>query len=362
MPGDIPIRAKPANGGAGGDGSLPVPGWTDEYEWTGFIPFEELPYTLNPAEDYIVAANNRVPPRDYPYLITTEWDYGFRAARIVDMIKNAPGAIDIDYMQYMQGDTKNLNAETLVPLLLALELDSELASVRDQLFISWDYRNTVDSPAAALFENFWKHLQQNTFSDEMPENFWEKPISDSYWRNSRFYQIYRTLAKQPDSQWWDNKTTPELETRDQIFSESFEQAVTELYDTLGKDPAKWRWGDLHTATFRNATLGESGIGPIEAMFNRGPFPTSGGSNLVNATGWNPNEGFGVNWLPSKRMIVDLGDLNNSLTVHTTGQSGHAYHSHYIDMAPLWANVEYYSMWWEQQSVMDVAEGHLRLVP
>ncbi len=79
MPGDIPIRAK-------GDGTLPVPGWTDEYEWTGFIPFEEQPYTLNPAEGYIVTANNRVPPRDYPYLITYDWDYGFRSQRIVDMI------------------------------------------------------------------------------------------------------------------------------------------------------------------------------------------------------------------------------------------------------------------------------------
>ncbi len=84
MPGDIPIRAN-------GDGTLPVPGWTDEYEWTGYIPFEELPYTFNPAEGYIVTANNQVPPCDYPYLITHDWDYGFRAQRIVDMIKNAPG-------------------------------------------------------------------------------------------------------------------------------------------------------------------------------------------------------------------------------------------------------------------------------
>ena len=355
MPGDIPIRAN-------GDGSLPVPGWTDEYEWAGYIPFEELPHTLNPAEGYIVAANNRVPPRDYPYLITVDWDYGFRAARIVDMIENAPGKINIAYMQGMQGDVSNLNAETLVSILLALELDPELASVRDQLLGSWDYQNTVNSPAAALFETFWKYLLQNTFSDEMPENFWEKPISKSFWRTSRFVQIYRTLAGQPDSQWWDDKSTSEIESRDDMFSKSFEQTVNELNAALGKDTSKWRWGELHGAAFRNATLGESGIGPIEAMFNRGPFPTSGGSNIVNATGWNPNEGFGVDWLPSKRMIVDLGNLNNSLTVHTTGQSGHAYHPHYDDMAPLWASVEYYPMWWEQQSVMNDSEGHLRLTP
>jgi penicillin amidase len=98
MPGDIPIRAK-------GDGALPVPGWTDEYEWTGYIPFEELPYTVNPDEGYIVTANNRVPPFDYPNWITYDWDYGFRAQRIVDMIQNAPGKIDSAYIQQMQGDS-----------------------------------------------------------------------------------------------------------------------------------------------------------------------------------------------------------------------------------------------------------------
>ncbi len=76
MPGRIPIRAN-------GDGRLPVSGWTDDYEWLGYIPFEELPYTLNPPQGYIVTANNRVPPVDYPYLITADWDYGFRAKRIV---------------------------------------------------------------------------------------------------------------------------------------------------------------------------------------------------------------------------------------------------------------------------------------
>jgi len=63
-----------------------------------------------------------------------------------------------------------------------------------------------------------------------------------------------------------------------------------------------------------------------------------------------------------RMIVDLSDLNNSVTMHTTGQSGHAFHPHYDDMAPLWAAVEHYPMLWDQRAVIESAEGHLRLVP
>jgi penicillin amidase len=350
MPGDIPIRAA-------GDGRLPVPGWTNEYEWTGFIPFEELPYTLNPSSGYIATANNQVNPVDYPYLISTDWSYGFRAERIVDMIENAPGQFDFAYIQQMQADSKNLNAETLVPILLALELDPKLASIRDQALASWDYQNRADSQFTTVFEHFWWNLLMDTFKDELPEDYWPEG-------GSRWYEVMRELANQPNNQWWDDKDSEnEIETRDDMFARAFEETVEQMQKEYGKDPAKWpTWGELHGATFRNATLGESGIGPIEALFNRGPFVTGGGEGIVNATGWTVGESFEVDWLPSMRMIVDLGDLSNSLTVHTTGESGHAYHPHYDDMAPLWASVEYYPMLWDEQAVISNAEGHLYLVP
>jgi penicillin amidase len=98
------------------------------------------------------------------------------------------------------------------------------------------------------------------------------------------------------------------------------------------------------------------------LFNRGPFQTSGGDAIVNATGWEMYNSFEVNWVPSMRMIVDLSSLNNSLTVHTTGESGHAYHPHYIDMADLWRNIRYYPMWWNPDSVKGDAESTLNLVP
>jgi penicillin G amidase len=136
-----------------------------------------------------------------------------------------------------------------------------------------------------------------------------------------------------NSAWWDDKSTTDVvETRDDIMRNPSKRALPSLKEILANDPAEWNWGEMHASTFRNGTLGESGVGLIEALFNRGPFPTGGGESIVNATGWSVRDGYETNWLPSMRMIVDLGDLNNSLTVHTTGQSGHAYHPHYIDMA------------------------------
>ncbi len=131
---------------------------------------------------------------------------------------------------------------------------------------------------------------------------------------------------------------------------------------MGSDPSKWSWGKIHTSTFRNGTLGTSGVPPIEALFNRGPFATSGSEAVVNATGWSVKDGYETNWLPSMRMIVDLGNLNNSVTVHTTGQSGHAYNPHYDDMSVLWADIKYYSMLWNEQTIISQTEGHLVLKP
>lgn len=348
MPGRIPIRA-------GGDGRYPVPGWTDNSEWKGYIPFPQLPFAFNPSGGYIVTANNAVVSPNYPYLITKDWDYGFRAQRIVDTIEAQKASISLSYIQQMQGDNKNLNAATLVPILLKIPLnDDRLERVRN-ILVGWDFQQHMDKPAPALFETFWKHLLADTFHDDLPKDYW--PDGESRW-----FAVVSRLVQQPNSRWWDNKTTPVTENRDRIFQQAFAEAVEELERKLGKDPTNWRWGNLHTATFRNATLGKSGIAPIEALFNRGPFSVSGGSSIVNATGWDATKSFEVVWLPSMRMIVDLSNLENSLSIHTPGQSGHAFHPHYDDTIEPWRKIQYHPMLWDENLVKATTEAHLTLTP
>lgn len=347
MPGRVPIRAN-------GDGRLPVPGWTDEYDWTGYIPFEELPYVLNPQSGFIATANNRVSPWDYPYLITDDWAYGYRAQRIVDMIDAGPEKFSIADIQEMQGDGMDLNATTLVPLLMNVPLNEKYAA-EIALLSAWDYQNDIDSAPAALFAAYWKHLLALTFDDDLPEDYRAAG-------GSRWFEVMRNITPEDNNFFWDDKTTDAVETRDDIFVAAFEAAVKEMQDLQGKDPANWNWGDLHTATFRNSTLGNSGVALIENLFNRGPYPTAGGESIVNATGWTTYESYEVDWLPSMRMIVDLSDLDNSLTVHTTGESGHAGHQHYTDMVDMWRNIEYYPMYWDLTRIEENAEAILYLVP
>lgn len=344
----VPVRKK-------GDGRFPVPGWTDDYEWHGFIPFEELPREFNPVSGYIATANNAVVSPDSNNFITTDWDYGWRAKRIVELIQSEKNGIDLEFVKKMQSDNKNYNAEHLVPMIMKLELnDPHLVQIRS-LLRNWDYQQGSDSGPAALFEVFWKNLLEEIFYDDLPAN--HRPGGGSRW-----IEVVRQLLQQPENRWWDNQKTTAMERRDDVLKEAFRKAVLELESRQGKNPAGWQWGDLHTVTFRNGSFGQSGIRVMEWFFNRGPFPTGGGSAIVNATSWNATDPYEVTGLPSMRMIVDLADLSKSVAIHTTGQSGHAFHPHYIDMAEPWRKLQYQPMLWERSGVQANAEGTLRLVP
>lgn len=345
LPGKFPIRAK-------GEGRYPVPGWTDEYEWQGYIDFEQLPTSFNPPQGYIATANNLVASK-YPYLITTDWVYGYRAKRIVEMIEQQSQPISLDYVQQMQGDNRNLNAQILVPLLQTISLNTPRQEAARKLLVDWDLQLGMSSPAAALFEVFWKYLLADTFHDQLPREYFPDG-------GDRWYAVIKNLAQQPNSIWWDNRNTVTVENRDQILRQAFTEAVNELERLQSKDPKNWNWGKLHTITFRNGTLGKSGVAPIEALFNRGSFATAGNGETVNANRWRANKSFEVTDIPSMRMIVDLGNLDNSLAIHTPGQSGHAFHQHYADMVDPWGKIEYHSMLWEKKAIAAKTAATLKL--
>jgi penicillin amidase len=171
------------------------------------------------------------------------------------------------------------------------------------------------------------------------------------------------LLQQPDNPWWDDARTPTVdETRDDILERALTDGYANGVGVLGENLDGWRWGDVHTATFVNATLGESGIDLIESIVNRGPVAVSGGTAIINATAWELDSPFEVTSLPSMRQIIDLGDLNNSRMMHTTGQSGHPGHRHYDDMIDPWRNIEYHVTWWDETNSQTDAAARLTLEP
>lgn len=347
-PGRIPIRKS-------GDGSVPVPGWTGEYEWVDDIPFEDLPRAFNPPEGYIVTANNAVVGPDYPYLLTVDWSdrTGLRAQRITELIEELT-PISIEDMQRIQGDNLPVWTREVLPYLTAALADSPHPRPVE-LLRAWDGQTTRESAAAALFEAFRLHLAKRTFQDDLGE---------SLLRQAKAPVLYtlESIVKDPQSPWFDDRRTPQRETRDEILVLALEDAVAELTERLGPNMEKWRWGDLHTATFKNQALGQSGMRWIERIFNRGPVATDGTGGAVNNTGHNLNAPYGVRSGPSYRQIVDVGDWARSLSMHTTGQSGHPFHRHYDDMIDPWRDIRYHPMLWSRTEVEAQAEGILLLVP
>ena len=130
-----------------------------------------------------------------------------------------------------------------------------------------------------------------------------------------------------------------MESSSDILRSATIEAHTEVTELLG-DPGGWRWGDLHVTSFENQTLGQSGIGPIEALFNRSaPRDVGGGAAIVNATSWAATLGYETLATPSMRFVVDMADPGAALAIHAPGQSGHAFHANYADLIDDWADGE-----------------------
>jgi penicillin amidase len=262
-------------------------------------------------------------------MITQDWDAGYRANQITNrlqaMIKNGT-KMTTAKMASLQADTYDANAATLVPLLTSLDLSGTAGDAVD-LLKNWDFHDDADSAAAAYFNIFWRNLLQDAFARKLPAS--TPPTGGDRW-----FQIVGTLASQPDSAWWTD-TKLDVGNRDEMFAYVAKKAAAEATDRMGPDPSAWRWDSIHTLELTNASFGESGIGPIEWLFNRGPYPVGGSSSVVDAVGWDASVGYEVNWVPSMRQVVDLSDWDASTWINLTGASGHAFHPNYVDQTPLW---------------------------
>jgi len=348
-PGRLPVRGA-------GDGSMPQPGWDSAYAWQGFIPFGDLPTSFNPPEGYIVTANNAIVGAEYPYLLTRDWDYGWRAARIVDLLqrKAAMGELTADDMRDIQADNQFAMGMQLSAAYTDVATDRRGPDAALDMMRSWDAQNDAGSGTAAFANVLWDQLVLDMFvhGRENPA-----PVTGQ----GRLFLVVDALLDDPDSEWW---TNAELGVSGQ--DEMLEHAASEAYDRLvarqGDNPSRWSWGSLHALALRSDTFGSSGIAPIEALFNRGPYAVGGGSSVAHATGWQVGEGFETVTVPSMRMIVDLADFDASGWNHLTGTSGHTFHPNYVDQTAAWQRAEL-TPWAFTDAAVDAATTHtLMLVP
>lgn len=350
-PGRIPIRK------SGNTGQMPVEGWLSENDWTGdYVPFDGLPSVLDPEEGFIVTANQAVVGEDYPYFLTDDWDMGYRATRIRDLLEDE-GELSLSEMQALQLDTYNPMAAELVPYLLDVEeLPSGYYRAAQDLLREWDFTQPADSAPAAYFNLVWRTLLELTFHDDLREGAW--PDGDS-----RSFSIVSQMLRKPAGPWWDDALTEDVvETRDDILRQALIAARDEATERMDLDVDDWEWGRLHHLDLRHSTLGESGIGPIERLFNRVGGEIGGGSSIVNATSWDATAGYEVTAAPSMRMVVSLADFNDSRYINLTGVSGHPASSHYGDQTDLYLDGDYLPWAFSRDVVEQTYDDRLVLEP
>lgn len=390
-PGRIPLRAE-------GDGSVPAPGWDPKYKWDGYIDFEELPYEFDPERGYIVTANQAVIDADtYPYLITEDYGYGARSQRINDLIESkirGGGKISTEDMRTMQMDNSSEIAKLLTPYLLKIDISDPYVREAQKLLEGWDYTQEPDSGAAAYFNAVWRNVLKLAVGNKLPKELRIEgeclsvlpadstaPDDDLTERvrecgqrdadsaqpdgGDRWYEVVRLLLKDADDEWWRSpatRTDEATDTRDELLGRAMEDARWELTAEMGKDASSWSWGRLHQLTLKNQTLGTEGPGFLQFILNRGPWNLGGGEAAVNATGWNAASGYDVVWVPSMRMVLNVGEWDKSRWINLTGASGHAYSAHYTDQTDKWAEGQLLDWAYGPEAVEAATVDTLTLIP
>lgn len=354
--GKIPLRPN-------GNGRLPVPGWTSENEWEGYIPFEELPSAYNPEQGYLLSANNRAEPEGYPYYISDSYTPGYRAQQIEDLL-NEYAPLTVADMDLIQEDTYSPQAALLMPYLDVVEAKTPLQEEALATLRNWDLHTDIEGAGPSIYEAWHLRLLTNTVSDELDEidpglGAWY--ISGYYIRHAtQHVPMLVKMMSEPNHTWFDNVTTPAVETRDDIVQQSFEEAVDWLVRLQGDNIDNWAWGRVHSVTFPHQPFSQIPI--LKDIFNSDTYPMRGGNFSVYTNSYDWNNPFNVWIVSSARHITDLSDFSNSVMLGSTGQNMNLLSPHREDVVKLWQEGSPFPMSYSEADVAAVEESTLILQP
>jgi penicillin amidase len=316
-----------------GDGQMPVPGWTGDYDWTGVLPSDANTTLLDPPSGMIVNANDRPTQDPHSAAYIGEWDPGFRATYIGQRLAGLSKA-DLPAMRAIQTEYASTPVARWREVILAASPKTDLQRRAQQLVRDWDGTLAAQSAGAAVTEAWLVHMLARTFQDKLGETLYA-----DYLANGRaVFALYELLGR-PEDPWFSDAGDPSVRGRDGLSTVALEDATRELVARFGADTTKWRWGDLHTITFAHPLA----IGPLALLLNIGPLPRAGDGFSVNNGAYDLAKPYAQTTNASERMIADLADLDRSLSVTPEGESGQPGSRYWGDQAPLWNAGDYKPM-------------------
>jgi penicillin amidase len=317
-PGLVPIRRS-------GQGWLPAPGWTGNYDWTGFVPFDELPSAINPPSGHFATANNQIVPDSYPYFISRDWDLPNRVERIEALLAATPVQTNASSAA-IQADTLSLMAQRLAPLMTGRVVQDATTREAAEWLRHWDFRMDMDKAEPLLFTAWLREFSRAILFGRFGD-----AVSD-YW-DLRPRVMEAVLTERPD--WCDDPKRPGEESCGSRLAEALEAALARLRRDYGPDMAQWKWGRAHVAVFANPVFSRI---PVLRDWLEITIPSPGAYDTLNrgpSTIRDEAKPFEHRYGAGLRMITDLASPDDSRMIATPGQSGDPLSAHYSDLLQRW---------------------------
>jgi penicillin amidase len=347
-------------------GLVPAPGWTGEHEWDGYIPFAELPHLVDPESGRIVAANNRPAGDDFAHFMGLEFDPGYRAQRIDEMLAERE-RYSVRDMEEIQLDVTSKYAAELVRWLTLLNSEDSWEKVAIQSLRKWNLRMDPESTPALVFHYVLIDLLWMVFGDKLGaarDGYLGTGASPLFPFSSHIdkaqERLLALLNSDEHSVWYIEAATNRRRTRDELLQEALTHAVHQIRELLGDSALKWQWGRSHQVMYAHP-LGSARL--LRRLFNRGPVPIGGDNCTPLQTRHTPQIPLGmVQVIPTYRQIIEVGAWDRMVTVTATGQSGHPISNNYDDQMVMWREGVYHAMPWQRAAVEKIVVNTLRLAP
>ncbi len=326
----------------------------------GYYDFKENPHSVNPVAGFLYSANNQ-PDSMQGILFPGYYVPDDRAQKIVAFSKSKERFTADDFKE-LQGDVINQQQAAYAKKLFEL-IQAQGSTGKDQVSIQalnalqkWSGSHEVDEIAPTVYYKLLYHIWHLSMADEIGEKSLETFLHTHLMKNS-----IGVFLSNKNSVWWDNIKTDSKETRSDILLKAFELTVSELKKQLGKNVSDWQWGRVHTLEHISA-LGRKK--PLNHFFNVGPMAAPGGMETLNNSGFSLNaEGkYPATFGPAMRILIDFADIENSLSINPTGQSGVFSSKHFCDQALMYINCKYRKQMMNEEEIKQTINNKLVFKP
>ncbi len=323
-----------------------------------YLDFSENPQAENPPWHYVYSANNQpdsISGMLYPGYYLPE----NRARRIVSLLEGKDDWDAAAVREMINDDVSSVNpgiVTELAKLIDVKELDEQQALVLDHLN-KWDGSYSTDNTDAGVFHRWIYYFLKDTFGDELGDEKFGQFVTTHFHK-----RLIAPMAAKSESVWWDDIQTPDtVETKRDIVRRTYLKAYESLKEDLGADISEWTWGKLHTVEHAHP-IGQ--IALLRSFFNVGPFPVPGSREVINNMmfSYDGTTAFKVTAGPSTRRVIDFSDVENSMSILPTGQSGNPFSKFYKDQAKMFARGEFRKMLINREEIRENASSVLIFKP